>query len=127
MKKHLILTLLFAFVLKSNAQTFVCTDFKYVGHEITQMEIQKEKNRTLGKEAVLTIYDKSLRYSFDGNSSKIFDKIRGDEYQLIDKYGEFQTRRRVIKLHKIFAYTKGFTLESYIDNKYQGSVTFKRK
>lgn len=130
MKKVSIIVVLLATVIVSQAQTFICTDMNYVGKELDPQVVRKEKEQFLGSEAMLTIYDHSLRLSYkaDGKTkSYIYDKVKDNEYQRIDKIGNGKTRKRVIKLHKIIAYIKSFSFESYYDNEFQGKVVFKRK
>ena len=117
MKKCILVFLLFFSLFSDGvdckAQTFVCTDMKYVGNELDPKVVQKEKNQLLGSEVELSIYDNSLRLSY--------------MYQLKDKVENNKTRRKVIKLNMIIAYIRSFTFEMYIDNKIQGIIIFKRK
>ena len=132
MKKIVIFFLsVIAFSINAKSQTFVCTDYNYIGNEMSPQEMQKEKKQLLGSEVELTIYDKSLRISRNVDrgrkDSYILDKIGDNVYQLKEKRGNNQTMRRVIKLHKIIAYIKSFTYECYIDGEKQGALIFKRK
>lgn len=130
MKKLFVNAVLFFCVIVCQAQKFVCTDINFVGRGLNQQAIRKEKEKMLGIEAELTIYDNSLRlsYKIDGIiESYIFDKIKDNEYQLIDRISKGKNRRKVIKLKKIIAYINGFTFDSYLDKELQAIGTFKRK
>ena len=112
------------------AQTFVCSDLNVYSSDLSQKEIQDEKKRTLGSKAVLSVYDKYLKFVSTNNNGKsesyVLDKTNDSEYRYNEKTSYGYTYKMIIKLQKIVNYIKGFTIDVYKDNRLQGSVTYKR-
>lgn len=112
------------------AQTFVCSDLNFYSSDLSQKEIQDEKKRTLGSKAVLSVYDKYLKFVSTNNNGKsesyVLDKTNDSEYRYNEKTSYGYTYKMIIKLQKIVNYIKGFTIDVYKDNRLQGSVTYKR-
>ncbi len=113
-----------------NAQSFVCADLSFKGSDLTPKEIQNEKKNTLGSKATITVFDKYIKLVLTNNKGKVesyvLDKVNGAEYQYSEKTSYGYNYKMVVKLQKIVAYIKGFTVDVYKDYKLQGNLTFKR-
>jgi hypothetical protein len=128
MKKGILTMVVLLLSVAVKAQTFVCTDIKYRGSDLTPQQVQKEKAKYLGSKATLTFYDNSLKMSVDEGGkteSIVLDKINGSEYQTTEKRGN-NFRKMVLKLNKWVEYIRSFTIEVYKNNSLEGSVTYKR-
>ncbi len=113
MKKLLFVTSFMLFSVAAFAQTFVCTDIDYRGSDLTPQKVQKEKAKYLGSKAILTFFDKSLKFSFTTNGkteSIVMDKVNSNEYQAIEKRGN-NTNKLVLKLNTWIEYIRSFTIE----------------
>lgn len=129
MKKLVILSMLSFWCLLIQAQTFVCTDLNYYGSELTPQKVQKEKAKYLGSKATITFYDNSLKLSMTENGkveSLVLDKISDNEYQYIENKGTNREKKLVLKLNKLVAYIRSFTLEGYKNYSREMSATYKR-
>jgi len=130
MKRFFCLLMISLVCMIVQAQTFVCSDLNFYSSDLSQKEIQDEKKRTLGSKAVLSVYDKYLKFVSTNNNGKsesyVLDKTNDSEYRYNEKTSYGYTYKMIIKLQKIVNYIKGFTIDVYKDNRLQGSVTYKR-
>lgn len=128
MKKTFLLLFLFVQYTICFSQSFICTDFYAKSTRFTPKEIQKERDRTLGTKADLTIFDKTLKIvSYKENGEKrrpiIYDKAKDGNYQ----YKKNSSFSYVIKLNKILSYIKSFKIIVYEDGKESGYILYKRE
>lgn len=129
MKKLISVVVICLLSVTVQAQTFVCTDLNYYGSDLSPQKVQKEKAKYLGSKATITFYDNSLKLSMTENGkveSLVLDKISDNEYQYIENKGTNRVKRLVLKLNKLVAYIRSFTLEGYQNYSREMSATYKR-
>ena len=132
MKKILFATVVLVLnCISLKAQSFVCTDLSFYGSDLSPKEIQNEKMKSLGSKATITIFDKYIKSVFTNNKGRVesyvLDKVDDTKYQYSEKTSYGYNYKIVVKLQKMVAYIKGFTVEVYKDYKLEGTLTFKRE